>query len=86
MKLTSKFRIVYVNMPPLQSDYYNYILSVYFSLGLENLYNTRADAKLAIKNSGFPGKYIILEEYTLGQPMTKNLMIADLSGKKPCRL
>jgi hypothetical protein len=66
MTLTSKFRIVYVNMPPLESDYYQYILSVYFTSGLENLYATRKLAEKAIKNSGFPGNYIILEEYAFG--------------------
>ena len=65
MKLKSKFRIVYVDMPPLQSDYYQYILSVYFSSGLNELYDSRLLAKQAIKNSQFPGKYIILEEFTL---------------------
>lgn len=65
MKLKSQFRIVYVTMPPLQSDYYNYILSVYFSLGLDKLYDTRKLAEEAIKKSKFPGNYIILKEYSL---------------------
>ncbi|HEY4967209.1 MAG TPA: hypothetical protein VII28_12460 [Puia sp.] len=64
MKLKSKFRIVYVNMPPLQSDYYNYMLSVYFSLGLDKLYDTRKLAEEAIKKSKFPGSYIIVREYS----------------------
>jgi hypothetical protein len=53
MKLKSQFRIVYVTMAPLQSDYYNYILSVYFSLGLDKLYDTRKLAEEAIKNQNF---------------------------------
>jgi hypothetical protein len=63
MTLTSKYRIVIVSMPPLQSDYYNYILSVFFSLGLEKLYDTKKLALDAIKQSKFPGSYIILQEY-----------------------
>jgi hypothetical protein len=65
MKLKSKFRIVFVTMPPLQSDYYNYNLSVYFSLGLEKLYDTRKLAEEAIQKSKFPGNYNILREYSL---------------------
>jgi hypothetical protein len=63
MSLTSKYRILFVDTPPAQSDYQHYNLSIFISLS--QLYNTRKLAEDAIRQLRFPGKFIIVQEYLM---------------------